>query len=114
MKIERVILSILSLLPMKAVAYAADSRLTTLAGEDASATADWDSLLQQKSMLFAPMELTTTPKKAFERFLTRTGQASSPEAEAQFNELVEKMLHDGTITTDEKMIMSNIPSYKGG
>ena len=114
MKLERIFLSILSVLPLKAVAYAADSRLTTIAGEEANSAKDWRSFLKKKSMIFGPMQMATTTEKAFERFLMRSGLSDSPEAQARFNELLELMLRDGMITTNEKMFISKGPSQDFG
>ncbi len=110
MRLKRIILSILAILPFKAVAFAAESRLTTEAGSNASSSTDWNKLIVLKALFFEPMAITTTREQAFERFVDKKGLRNSLKAEAEFKMLIEKMLEEGLIQADEKMIVSEIPS----
>lgn len=110
MKIERIFLSILAMLPFKAIAFAAEARLTTLAGLDVNAQNNWNALLKDKALLFGPMEVVTTHENAFDRFLDKTGLHGNPLAKDEFNALIEKMIKNGRIKANEKMIISDIPS----
>lgn len=123
MKFERIALSILAMLPFKAIAFAAEARLTTLAGLDANGATDthhidaaindghsWSLLLTRKNLLFKPLEMTTTPEQAYERFVEQSGLHDSEDAVIEFNTLIDRMVREGMIKTDEKQFVSSIPS----
>jgi len=126
MKFERIALSILAILPFKAIAFAAEARLTTLAGLDANEVMDshhadaainddhsWNLLLKRKNMLFKPLEMTATPEQAYERFVEQSGLRDSEDAVIEFNALIDRMVREGMIKTDEKQFVSSIPSTSG-
>jgi hypothetical protein len=112
MKFEKIILLALAMLPLKAVAFVAESRLTTLAGMNASMDSkrNWSSLMADKSYLFEPLSTVATIEQAYQRFLKKNALENTDDSVEAFDLLVEKMLQNGVIKVDEKSFISLIKS----
>lgn len=110
MMFRKFVLFALAMLPLKSVAFAAQSKLTTLAGEDLEAFGQWDLILKKKSLLLGPYQVNTSIQSAYRRYIEQTGAEISLESQVEFEDLVSSMINQGLIRTDDKMLISAVPS----
>jgi hypothetical protein len=106
-KLLKITLSILAILPIASVAFAAESRLLELEGET-----DTDSLRNEirssRQMLFADGAAITSIEDARERFMSQTDNMN---AESEFQKTIEFLDSQGLISVNEKEILSYGPSH---
>ncbi len=105
------ILTVLAMLPFKAIAFAAESKLITLTGEEAGKNLD-QQRLQQKNKLFEPYKTLTDRESAFLRFKALS-RLDNDQAKLEFDKLILQMAQEGLIQMNEKYIFSGTPSGTG-
>lgn len=110
MKLERLFLSLLALLPSKSIAFVAEARLNDLKADQRLSPASWDSILRQKASLFEPMQMETTYEAALERFRSSSGILDEAELQRAFNTLISDMKKSGLIETTVAGMSTGVPS----